>query len=125
MEAGARRVVRLPVSIAAHSPLMARAAGDFRQALAATPFHPPQIPVIGNTQARPLTTIEDIREELGNQLTSRVRWSEGVRAMVSAGVTTFVELGSQDVLKGLVRRIAREATAHVIDAPEGIAALAV
>ncbi len=122
-EAGARRVVRLPVSIAAHSPLMARAAEEFRTALEATPFYPPRIPVIGNTQATPLTTVEAIRHELSNQLTARVRWTESVQAMVAAGVRTFIELGSQDVLKGLIRRIARDVTVQVVDSPDGIEAL--
>ncbi len=123
-EAGARRVVRLPVSIAAHSPLMARVQQDFRAALDATPFHPPRIPIIGNTTAAPLTTVEDVRAELGAQLTSPVRWTESVQAMLAAGITDFVELGSKNVLAGLLKRIDRGATAHVVDAPEGIAALA-
>ncbi len=120
---GARRAVRLPVSMAAHSPLMAPVQTEFRQALDATPFHPPVIPIIGNTQARPLTTVEEVRAELGAQLTSPVRWTESIRAMIAAGMTDFVELGSRDVLVGLLKRIDREARGHVVDAPEGIAAL--
>lgn len=121
--AGAKRVVRLPVSIAAHSPLMARAQADFRRALEETHFHPPQVPVTGNTQAQTLTTIEQIRDDLSNQLTSRVRWTESVQAMLGAGITTFLELGSKDVLKGLVRRISRDAVVHVVDSPEGLEAV--
>ncbi|HEC22950.1 MAG TPA: [acyl-carrier-protein] S-malonyltransferase [Chloroflexi bacterium] len=122
-EAGARRVVRLPITIAAHSPLMARVAEDFRAALAETPFHRPIIPIIGNTQASPLTTEEEVRAELGDQLTSPVRWTESVRAMLDAGVTTFVELGSKDVLSGLLKRIDRSTKRYVVDSPEGIARL--
>lgn len=122
-EAGAKRVVRLPISIAAHSPLMARAQADFREALNATRFHEPQVPLIGNTGAQPLDTADSIRDELSNQLTSRVRWTESVLTMLGAGITTFVELGSKDVLKGLIRRIDRAAAVHVVDAPEGIEAL--
>ncbi len=121
--AGAKRTVRLPVSIAAHSPLMAQAAAEFRQALDATPFHPPMIPIMGNTQAKPLTTVETIRDELGAQLTSRVRWTESIQALLNAGLSTFVELGSKDVLVGLVKRIGRDTVRHVVDSPEGIMAL--
>jgi [acyl-carrier-protein] S-malonyltransferase len=121
--AGAKRVVRLPVSIAAHSPLMARASEDFQKALKATTFHPPQIPVIANTSAQPLTTLDEIYEELNNQLTLRVRWTESVQAMLMKSVTTFLELGSKDVLKGLVKRISRDATTYVVDSPEGIQAV--
>jgi [acyl-carrier-protein] S-malonyltransferase len=120
-EAGARRVVRLAVSIASHSPLMARVADEFRTALADTPFQPPMIPIIGNTQAGRLQTEQEIRAELGDQLTSRVRWTESIQAMLDDGVTTFVELGSGDVLSGLLKRIDRSTTRIVVDGPEGIA----
>jgi [acyl-carrier-protein] S-malonyltransferase len=121
--AGAKRVIRLPISIAAHSPLMERAAADFRTALEETAFHEPVVPIIGNTQARPLTTVEEVRADLSAQLTSPVRWTESVRAMIEAGITTFVELGSKDVLNGLIRRIDRDVTRYVVDSPAGIAAL--
>ena len=68
--AGARRVVRLAVSIAAHSPLMAVIADEFRQAVEAADIQTPQAPVIGNVHARPLETVMDIRQELLDQLTS-------------------------------------------------------
>lgn len=118
--AGAKRAMRLDVSIAAHSPLMERASQDFRRALQATQFHPPQIPIVGNTTAQSLTTVEEIRQELNNQLTSRVRWTETVQVMLGQGITTFLEVGSKDVLKGLVKRISREVTTHVVDSPDGI-----
>lgn len=121
--AGAKKVVRLAISIAAHSPLMERAAADFRDALEATAFHKPMVPIIGNTQVRPLTTVEGVRAELGAQLTSPVRWTESVRAMLEAGVTAFIELGSKDVLVGLVKRIDRSTSRYVVDSPDGIAAM--
>lgn len=121
--AGAKRVMKLDVSIAAHSPLMEQAAAEFRQALAAIPFHPPQIAIVGNTSAKSLTTTDEIIEDLTHQLTSRVRWTESVQTMLDAGMTTFLELGSKDVLKGLVKRISRDATTYVVDSPEGVEAL--
>lgn len=121
--AGARRAMRLPVSIAAHSPLMARVSQEFNSALSAAEFHQPMTPIIGNTTAQPLTTLDDIRAELGAQLTSPVRWTEGVRSMIAQGVTTFVELGSKNVLIGLLKRIDKEAQSYLVDTPEGVEAL--
>jgi len=106
-EQGARKVVRLAVSIAAHSPLMAEAAAEFRRALDATPFREPPVPLVANATAAPLTDPDDIREALGRQLTSPVRWAESVRWMIGQGVNCFVEVGPQEVLTGLVKRIDR------------------
>ncbi|HLV37296.1 MAG TPA: ACP S-malonyltransferase, partial [Spirillospora sp.] len=106
-QAGARKVVKLAVSIAAHSPLMESAADEFRQILAATPFETPTLPVYGNLSAAPLTSVEAIREELGNQLTDGVRWTESIQNMIATGAQQFVEFGSKDVLSGLLKRIDR------------------
>jgi len=106
-ERGARRVIRLAVSIAAHSPLMTEAAAEFRRLLDATPFLEPAVPIVANATAGPLTDPDDIRDALGRQLTSPVRWSESVRWMIGQGVTRFVEVGPKEVLTGLLRRIDR------------------
>ncbi len=105
--AGARRVVRLAVSIAAHSPLMSPAVASFRKAVEATPFRAPAVPVVGNVTARPLTSVDEIVDELVQQLTAPVRWAESVQWMIGQGVDTFVEVGPGTVLTGLVRRIDR------------------
>ena len=105
--AGARRVVRLAVSIAAHSPLMSPAVASFRKAVEATPFRAPAVPVVGNVTARPLTSVDEIVDELVQQLTAPVRWAESVQWMIGQGVDTFVEVGPGKVLTGLVRRIDR------------------
>ncbi|MCS7251310.1 MAG: ACP S-malonyltransferase [Thermoflexus sp.] len=116
---GAKRVVPLAVSIAAHSPLMAPAVEPFRAALKATPFHPPSIPVISNVQARPLqSTPEDLQAELAQQLTAPVRWTESVQWMMENGVRIFVEFGPRDVLSGLIRRIAPEARTLRVEDPQ-------
>jgi [acyl-carrier-protein] S-malonyltransferase len=99
----------LAVSVAAHSALMSPAAAAFAAHLAATPFATPGIPLIGNVNARPLTTPPQIREELAAQLTAPVRWTASILHMVEAGVTRFVEIGPGNVLTGLVKRIAPEA----------------
>lgn len=103
--AGARRAVRLAVSIAAHSPLMAAASQAFDEALARTPFTVPRAVIYANVTAQPVANVDEIRAELSQQLTSSVRWTESVQAMIAAGVTEFVELGAKDVLTGLLRRI--------------------
>lgn len=104
---GARRAVKLAVSIAAHSPLMASAAEEFRAILAEIPFQTPRVPVYANLSAAPLTSPDAIREELGNQLTGGVRWTESVQNMIAAGAELFLEFGSKDVLTGLLKRIDR------------------
>lgn len=104
-EAGARRAVKLTVSIASHSPLMAPAAQAFADLLAETPFQPTMFPVYGNVTAAPLEGAEAVRHELAVQLTSSVRWTETVRAMIAAGVRHFAEIGPKDVLTGLLKRI--------------------
>ena len=106
--AGARKVVQLPITIAAHSALMASAAGEFAEAVDRTPIAAPHVPVIGNVSARPLTTAKDIRAELKAQLTAPVRWSDSMRYLLEKGAMDFVEVGPGSVLLGLVKRIDRK-----------------
>ncbi|NLX09762.1 MAG: ACP S-malonyltransferase [Chloroflexi bacterium] len=107
---GAKRVIPLAVSVASHSPLMETITAEFRETLANTPLTPPAVPIVGNVQAAPLNTVDEIRAELGDQLTSTVRWTESVQYMLQHGIDTFVELGPKDVLSGLIKRIDRGAT---------------
>ncbi len=106
-EAGARKVVVLPITIAAHSPLMASASAEFAEAIAATPMQTPHIPIIGNVSARPLSTVAEIRAELQAQLTAPVRWTESMNYLVEQGVDEVVEVGPGDVLLKLMKRIDR------------------
>jgi [acyl-carrier-protein] S-malonyltransferase len=122
---GAKRAVKLPVSIAAHSPLMQVVVGDYDNYVQGVPLIEPLIPIIANATAQPLGSIDSIRTELVGQLTTRVRWTETIRYLVAQGVTTFVELGSKDVLTGLLKRIAPDATGYAVGTPEAIEALAV
>jgi [acyl-carrier-protein] S-malonyltransferase len=122
---GARRAVMLPVSVAAHSPLMAEAARGMRDALAGIPFHDPVAPLLANAGARPLTTGESCRAELVDHLTAGVDWVAAVGAMSAAGVTTFVEIGPGRVLTGLVKRIAPDASAIALDEADAPGRLAV
>lgn len=118
-EAGARKVITLPITIAAHSPLMKPAVEAFARAIQETPFSEPAVPVIGNTSALPLTTPDAIRAELAEQLTGSVRWNESMRYLRDQGAETFVEVGPGDVLTGLMKRIDRKATRKVFKTEEG------
>jgi len=104
---GARRAVRLAVSIAAHSPLMAEAAEAFRQSLEEVPLREPRVPIVANAVARPLTDPDAIRQALGRQLTSPVRWTESMAWLLDRDVDCFVEVGPKKVLTNLLRRIDR------------------
>ncbi len=103
--AGAKRAVKLAVSIAAHSPLMESAAATFRAVLAETSFQSPKLAVYGNVSAEPLDSADAVRAELDAQLTQSVRWTESVRRMIADGALQFLELGPKDVLTGLLKRI--------------------
>ena len=114
---GAKRAIVLPVSVAAHSPLMAEAAEGMRAALAGIAFADPSVPLLANADARPIETAEACRAELVEHLTAGVDWIRAVEHMTAAGVTTFVEVGPGRVLTGLIKRIAPDAEAIAADDP--------
>ncbi|MCH7717915.1 MAG: ACP S-malonyltransferase, partial [Chloroflexi bacterium] len=107
LERGAQRGIRLKVGGAFHTSLMAPAAEGMARALAATPLRDPQVPVIANTSAEPLTTAEALREELIQQLTRPVQWQRSVEMLRAQDVTGVIEFGPGRVLTGLVRRTDR------------------
>ena len=107
-KAGARRVVPLAVSIAAHCPLMEPAAAQLKATIEATHVREPLSPVIGNTSGRPLNSAEAICQELNAQLTGSVHWTASMTYAVDAGVNTVVEFGPGSVLTGLMKRIQRK-----------------
>lgn len=126
-ELGAKRVLVLPVSVAAHSPLMTDAAAAMRDVLAGVAISDPVVPLLANADARPITTAEGVRTELVEHLTTGVDWVRAVETMSAAGVDTFIEVGPGKVLTNLIKRIAPDATAIALDdadALERIAALA-
>lgn len=103
--AGAKRALRLPVGGAFHSPLMQPAAEELREAILRTDFHTPQCPVYQNVSAHAETDKDIIRQQLLQQLTSPVHWTQSVQQMIADGATEFYEFGPGDVLKGLIRKI--------------------
>jgi [acyl-carrier-protein] S-malonyltransferase len=103
--AGARRALPLQVGGAFHSPLMEPARAELAAAIGATTFHAPVCPVYQNVNASPATEVKIIRQNLIDQLTSPVRWTQSVQHMVEDGANVFVECGPGKVLSGLVKKI--------------------
>ena len=114
---GAKRAIELPVSVAAHSPLMAEAAEGMRGVLAGITFRDPHPPLLANADARLITTADACRAELVDHLTTGVDWVGAIRAMRKRGITTFVEIGPGRVLTGLIKRIDADAVAIATDDP--------
>lgn len=117
---GAKRVIPLDVSGAFHSSLMRPAAVKFEAELARAALHPARFPILSNVNARPETDPEKIRRNLLQQITSSVQWVDSVRAIAAAGVTTFLEIGPGNVLKGLIRKIDPTLSVHNIRTPKDI-----
>lgn len=101
--AGARMVVRLPISIACHTPLMAPAADRLRTALEAITLRPPTIPFYSATDARRKQDPDAIADALVDGITRPVLFAATVRRMRDDGVEDFVEVGPGRVLRGLLR----------------------
>ena len=121
---GARRAIELPVSVAAHSPLMAEAAEGMAEVLAGITFRDPTPPLLANADATLITTADACRAELVNHLTTGVDWVGAIRSMRSRGINTFIEVGPGQVLTGLVRRIVDDAIVLALDdktAPDRLA----
>ena len=114
---GARKAVRLTVSVASHSPLMRRARDEFRGVLSRVPFREPNVPLLGNVHASVIRTADGLRDELTEHLVHGVQWTGTIRRMAAEGVTEFVEIGPGRVLTGLIRRINPQASAFAVDVP--------
>ncbi|NVK05262.1 MAG: ACP S-malonyltransferase [Flavobacteriia bacterium] len=107
-EAGAKRALMLPVGGAFHSPLMEMAREELAAAIEATDFNTPIAPIYQNVTASAIRNPKEIKENLIQQLTAPVRWTQSVQQMVNDGATHFVEVGPGKVLQGLVKKIAPE-----------------
>ena len=111
--AGAKRALPLSVGGAFHSPLMEPARVELAKAIARTAFRTPTCPIYQNVTALPETDPQRIQDNLLQQLTSPVRWTQSVRNMLADGADFFKEIGPGAVLQGLVKRIAAAAGAEV------------
>ena len=107
-EKGAKRAIKLAVGGAFHSPLMEPARVELEEAIKNTTFNKPICPVFQNVNAQSSVDPSVIKANLVLQLTSPVRWTQSVLNMISAGATTFVEVGPGCVLSGLIKKINRE-----------------
>ncbi|WP_216588918.1 ACP S-malonyltransferase [Streptomyces brasiliscabiei] len=112
LDAGASRVVPLKAGGSFHSRLLRGIEAEFTEALIATPFHAPRVPLVSSTTGARITSATEAVVALRSQLTSPVRWPEAVRALGAVGTGRFVEAGPGRVLGGLIRRIAPGARVH-------------
>ena len=109
-EAGARRALVLPVGGAFHSPLMEPARKELAEAIEVAEFNEPICPIYQNVDAKPHTSPKEIKQNLIEQLTAPVRWTQIVENMAADGFDNYVELGPGAVLQGLIGKISSGAT---------------
>ena len=103
--AGAKRALKLPVGGAFHSPLMESAKEELSAAIQKTTFHRPVCPVYQNVVAKAVIDPDQIKQNLIDQLTGPVRWTQSIEAMIKDGATKFTEVGPGKVLQGLISKI--------------------
>ena len=112
--AGAKRALVLPVGGAFHSPLMAPAKKELAEAIETTAFNNPTCAVYQNVVAKAVTDPSEIKKNLIDQLTSPVRWTQSVQAMIADGAKEFTEVGPGKVLQGLILKIDKTAKTNGI-----------
>ncbi|QDI75973.1 MULTISPECIES: ACP S-malonyltransferase [Leisingera] len=123
-EKGAKRAVMLPVSAPFHCALMQPAADAMAEALAGVEIKSPAVPLIANVRADAVTSPDEIRALLVEQVTGSVRWRESVQAMAAKGVTEFWEIGAGKALSGMIRKIDRNLSCRQVGTPEDAKAAA-
>lgn len=109
-QAGARRAIILPVGGAFHSPLMEPAREELAAAISATVFNTPICPVVQNSVATAVQDPEEIKQNLIDQLTAPVKWTQSVQEMITLGATDYIECGPGKTLQGLIKKIDRSTT---------------
>ncbi|HOK22116.1 MAG TPA: ACP S-malonyltransferase, partial [Bacteroidales bacterium] len=110
--AGAKRVLPLKVGGAFHSPLMEPARLELENAIDKTPFQTPICPIYQNVSALPSTDPMQIKQNLIDQLTSPVRWTQTIKNMINDGAKEFIEVGPGNVLQGLIKKISSDINAY-------------
>jgi len=113
--AGAKRLVRLPVSGAFHSPLMARAAQVFASTWQEIPLRPLRRPQVFNADAQVHSDPMEVRRLMVGQLTGPVRWTQSIQRLQQLGADTYIEVGPRRTLTGLVKKILPGAVVHNIE----------
>lgn len=117
---GARRVVPLRVSGAFHTQALAPAQDEWRAAVEAAQFEPPRIPVVANTTANIITTVDAIRHELIVQLTAPVRWSATLDILLRRNLAPIFEFGPGAVLTKMIGSVSSRATALAVDSQQAV-----
>ena len=117
---GAKRAVMLPVSAPFHCALMQPAQDRLAADLKAATFHPMSLPLVTNVDAEVIESSEKARDALVRQVTGPVQWEKSMRALMAAGVETFVEVGPGKVLCGLMRQIDRAKTCFNVEDPASL-----
>jgi [acyl-carrier-protein] S-malonyltransferase len=128
-ERGAR-VVQLPISVPGHFPKMAEAREELRKFIDSIEFRDPNAPVVSSLTGKALTTADEVRQELSDQMTGAINWMRAFLEMRRAGASAFFEVGPGNVLTNLIRRLDRDAEvidifdesqweALMLDAPKG------
>lgn len=112
---GIRRAIKLNVAGAYHSRLMKSAQDKLAAELASLAISSPQIPVVANFTAAQVSSPDEIRKTLEQQVTGSVRWTESIRTLIGMGHRQFVELGPGKVIAGLVAKIDKDVTVHSIE----------
>ncbi len=113
--AGAKRLIRLPVSGAFHSPLMARAAQVFAAAWEKIPLRPLRRPQVFNADAQVHQDPAEVRRLMVGQLTGPVRWTQSIQRLQQLGADTYIEVGPRRTLTGLVKKILPGAVVHNVE----------
>jgi [acyl-carrier-protein] S-malonyltransferase len=103
------RVVQLPISVPGHFPKMAEAREELRRFIDGIEFRDPRSPVVSSLTGRMLTTAEEVRQELSDQMTGAINWMRAFREMRRAGASAFFEVGPGHVLSNISRRVDRDA----------------
>ena len=110
--AGAKRVLPLKVGGAFHSPLMEPARLELETAINKTPFQTPICPIYQNVSALPSIDSMQIKQNLIDQLTSPVKWTQTIKNMINDGAKEFIEVGPGNVLQGLIKKISPDINAY-------------
>lgn len=117
---GARRAIRLEVSGAFHSPLMASASDGLAAALDQVAIADARCPIVSNAWAKPVQKADDIRTALKEQLLAPVRWEDSMRLLLDSGAEGFLELGTGKVLRGLLRTLNKDAASWNVEDSESL-----
>ena len=116
---GAKRALKLTVGGAFHSPLMEPAREELAAAIESTTFSKPVCPVFQNVSAQPTSDPIVIKQNLIEQLTAPVKWTQIVQNMIAGGATSFTEIGPGTVLQGLVKKVDRNMVTAGVNSFQG------